>query len=293
MEMHKEMDKVSNEYQKFETQLSNFYNTSEPKVAISRADSLILVFKIEKDPIRSKIKDEAIRALHYLKAEKFYILDDYKNSIDELNQAKYLFIMGDLAAGLAANKIKLKQYEEAQALVDSVKKGYYIYDYCLANYYECIRDKTAALKIYSSIKNNKNIRHYAHYPWSVKRFEELQKENPKLLNEIYFPTRNPNFEIAESDDYNRSKIFEIIGKIQEVRKCKNCNSTWIYESPQTNDKDYYWIKVGENNGYLEETFKTKFDFFVYPKNFEIRYYDEKNKRVMTLDEWRKLNQNGL
>lgn len=286
METHKEMDKVSQEYEKFKLQISDLYTESEknPKLVLFKVDSLILIIKKEKDPIKSQIKDESIEGLHYLKAEIFYKLENYNNSIEELNKSnsKSQFIMSDLAAGLAANNLKLKKYNQTKTLVDSIGKNYYIYDYCLANYYESIGDSNEALKIYTKIKNDKTIKHYAHYPWSVKRFEELQKDKPVLLNEIYFPTRNPNFEIADSDDENRSKIFKMISKIPEAKE----KSVWIFESPQINDKDYYWIKVGESNGFSDNEFKTELNFFIYPKNFEIKFYEEKNNKLMTLKEWR-------
>lgn len=277
IEIHKEMDKISLEFEKFNVQLSDLYNESErnPKLVLSKADSLISSIKKRKDPIKG---------LHYLKAEIFYKLGNYNSSIEELNKSKYSFITGDLAAGLAANNVKLKKYDEAKKLVDSIGKAYYIYDYCLANYYESIGNRDEALKIYTTIKNDKTIKHYAYYSWSVKRFEELRKDNPVLLNEIHFPTRNPKFEIADSDDYNRTKIFKMIFEIPEAKD----KSVWIFESPQENDKDYYWIKVGEGDiGLSEKKFKTDYNFFIYPKNFEIKYYNQKENKLISIEEWRR------
>ena len=55
-----------------------------------------------------------------------------------------------------------------------------------------------------------------------------------------------------------------------------------------NDKDYYWIKVGEGEkGTTEKDFKTEFNFFIYPKNFDIKYYAEKENKLMSIEEWRK------
>lgn len=286
MEIHKEIDEISKEYEKFTLKIADLYTESEknPKLVLSKADSLISIIKEEKDPIKSQIKNESIKGLHYLKGEIFYKLKNYNNSIEELYKfdSNSRFIMSDLAAALAANNLKLKNYNRTKAFIDSIGKNYYIYNYCLANYYESIGDKNEALKIYTKIKNNKTIKHYAYYPWSVKRFEELQKDQPILLNEIYFPTKNPNFEIVDSDDENRRKIFKMISEIPETKE----KSIWIFESPQINDKDYYWIKVGESNGFSDNEFKTELNFFIYPKNFEIKFFEEKNNKLMTLKEWR-------
>lgn len=287
MELHKEMDKIDEEYTKFQKQLLTFYVESEknPDLIISKADSLLLINKNEKDKYKSQIKGSIEDQLHYLKAEIYYKKSEYKKSIKELDfDDDYDFIMGDRACAYAANYLKLKQLDKAKSFVDSIRKGYYIYNYALANYNESIGNKNVAFEIYSKIKNDKSIKHYAYYKLAVNRFEELEKDNPKLLNEIYFPTGNPSFDIADSDNKNRSKIFEMIKQIPETKD----KSVWIFESPQENDKDYYWIKVGEGEiGNTDEDFKTEFNFFIYPKNFDIKYYAEKENKLMSIEEWRK------
>lgn len=287
MKLHKEMDKVDAEYTKFQKQLSTFYIESEkkPDLIISKADSLLLVNKNEKDKYKSQIKGSIENQLHYLKAELYYKKGEYEKSIKELDfDDDYNFVIGDRACAYAANYLKLKQFDKAKAFVDSIRKGYYIYDYALANYNESVGNRNEAFKIYSNIKNDKTIKHYAYYKLALNRYEELKKDNPKLLNEIYFPTRNPNFVIADSDNKNRNKIFEMIKQIPEAKN----KSIWIFESPQINDKDYYWIKVGEGEiGKSDKDFKTEMNFFIYPKNFEIKYYNEKEKKLLSIEDWRK------
>lgn len=75
--------------------------------------------------------------------------------------------------------------------------------------------------------------------------------------------------------------------IFEIPEAKD-KSVWIFESPQENDKDYYWIKVGEGDiGLSEKKFKTDYNFFIYPKNFEIKYYNQKENKLISIEEWRR------
>lgn len=150
MELHKEMDKVSEEYTKFQKQLLSLYIESEknPDLTISKADSLLLENKKEKDKYKSQIKGTIEDQLHYLKAELYYKKSEYKKSIIELDfDDDYDFVSGDRACAYAANYLKLKQLDKAKSFVDSIGKGYYIYDYALANYNESIGNKNEAFKI--------------------------------------------------------------------------------------------------------------------------------------------------
>ena len=285
--IHENMDKVSIELMKFDNLLVKLYAEGEikPNSVILKADSLIKAIEIETDPIKSQVKSNMIRPLHYLKAELFYKLELYTNSIDEIHKSKFKTISGTTAIALASNYVKMNNLDKAKSYIDSVGKSIYIYDYILGNYYECNRNIKGAIKIYRNISEDKSIRHYTHYKWSTSRLKELEKKEPELLNEIYFPTGHPSFQISFSDNENRDKIFEIISSIPEVDNCTECNSTWIYESPQENDKDYYWVKVGD--GHLGEQITT-FNFLVYVETFEIKYFDPKTKKIFELSEWRKL-----
>lgn len=277
MKLHKEMDKVDEEYQKFEKALVNLYSESEknPEKVIAKADSLLQINKSEKGKYKSQIKSSVENSLHSLKAELFYRIGKYSESITELET--YDYISGDRATKLAANYIKLKDKTKAKSFIDKIGKGFYIYDYALGNYYESIGEKMQAYKIYDSIKQDKRIKHYAYYKLAVNRFEELQKDNPKLLNEIYFPTGNPSFDIADSDNKNRTKIFTLMEKLPEN---KNWAGTRIVESPQENDKNYYWVRV------KTEQNKT-FNYYIYQETFEIKFLDTINNKLLTLEEWRK------
>ncbi|MCL9805473.1 hypothetical protein NAT51_08065 [Flavobacterium amniphilum] len=280
MRLHKEMDKVDAEYTKFQKQLVAFYIESEknPDLTLSKVDSLLSVYKNEKDKYKLKIKSTIEDQLHYLKAELYYKKSEYGKSIKELDfDDDFDFVMGDRACAYAANYLKLKQYDKAKSFVDSIRKGYYIYDYALANYNESVGNRNEAFKIYGEIKNDKSIKHYAYYKLAVNRFQELEKDNPKLLNEIYFPTGNPSFEIADSDHETRSKIFNLMEKLPES---KNWAGTSIVESPQENDKNYYWVKVKTQQN------KT-FNYYIYQGTFEIKFLDTINNKLLTLEEWRK------
>jgi hypothetical protein len=280
MKLHKEMDKVDEEYEKFQKLLLNYYNASQtnPNLIISKIDSLLLGNKNEKNKYKSQLKETIEDQLHYFKAEIYYYDNQYEKSIKELDfDDKYNFIMGDRACAYAANYLKLKKFDKAKSFVDSIRKSYYIYDYALANYNESIGNKKEAFKLYSDIKNDKTIKHYAYYKLAVNRFEELEKENSKLLNEIYFPTGNPNFEIAESDNENRIKIFDLMKKLPENQ---NMVESRIVESPQINDKNYYWIRVKTEQ-------KKSYNYYIYRETFEIKFLDTIKNKLITLEDWRK------
>lgn len=277
MELHKEMDKVDEEYRKFEDHLTNLYTESEkkPEKVILKVDSLLLMNKNEKDKYRSQIKSNIATSLHYFKAELFYKIGDYKKSILELKSGDHDY--GDDEVAYAANYIKLKDFKNAKISLDSIPKWERNTDYATANYYECIGNKKEALKIYTAIKNDKSIKHYFYYKLAVDRFIELQKSNPKLLNEIYFPTNNPSFKICDSDNENRSKIFKLM---QELPENKDWAGTAILESPQENDKNYYWVRVNTQQG-------KEFNYYIYQQTFQIKFFNPKSKKLMTLEEWRK------
>jgi len=279
MELHKEMAKVDREYQKFQSLLVQLYIDGEkdPGKVLFQIDNLIALNKKEKDKYKSQIKSNINQGLHSLKAELYYKLGKNNESIKELDYEEYK--SGDIAAAYAANYIKLKDYRKAKSFIDSIGIGYYIYNYALGNYYECVGNKIEALKIYKEIKEDKTIKHYAYCKLAVNRFYELQKNNAKLLDEIYYPTQKPNFKTADSDNENRTKIFNLMQDLPE-------NQVWagtsIIESPQINGKNYYWVRVTNED-------KEEFNYYVYQKTFEIKFFNPKSKKLLSLEEWRKEN----
>ncbi|KFF07892.1 tetratricopeptide repeat protein [Flavobacterium hydatis] len=281
MELHKEMEKVDREYQKFHSLLVQLYTDGEndPRKVLLEIDNLIALNKKEKDKYKSQIKSNINEDLYSLKAELYYKLGKYNESIKELNNNEYK--SGDVAAAYAANYIKLKDHKKAKSFIDSIGIGYYIYDYALANYYECVGNKTEALKIYKKIQEDKTIKHYAYYKLAVNRLDKLQKNNAKLLDEIYYPTQNPNFEIADSDNENRTKIFNLM---QDLPENQEWAGTSIIESPQINDKNYYWVRVTNKD-------KEEFNYYIYQETFEIKFFNPKTKKLLSLEEWRKENKN--
>jgi tRNA A37 threonylcarbamoyladenosine biosynthesis protein TsaE len=58
---------------------------------------------------------------------------------------------------------------------------------------------------------------------------------------------------------------------------------WFAARPDENTP-YYWVKAGEDNGM---SLVTHFDFYVYPKTMEVKFYDVVEDKVLTLAEWRK------
>lgn len=148
-----------------------------------------------------------------------------------------------------------------------------------------IGDKTSALKTYKyNLEDDKSRKHFIYYEWTERRVKELEKNKP-LLNEIFFHTRNPSFEICEIcnvDNEKRTKIMDLLKKIPESQ---DWTSTSIVESPYDTGKSYYWVKVEAGN--------KEFNYYVDQKNFEIKHFNPKTKTLTTLEDWRKKNKNGL
>lgn len=288
-ELHKEMDKVSAEYKKFEQQLSDLYlqSETEPKRTLIKIDSLIDVAKNEKDPIKSQNSSHIISSLLYFKAEIYYNTGNYQKSISNIYKSNYMYKSihtGD-ATAIAANYIKLGEIELAKSFIDSIGKGYYIYDYALGNYYESVGNKLEALSIYNEIKKDKRRhQHYFYYKPVIDRINDIIQNN-HLIKNIHFPTGHPYFDITlddKEDDENRTKILNEINEFPEAQGYM----VYIYQGPLIDETDYYWIKVGKGNNFEDENFAT-YNFYVYTKPYEIKFFDPKTKNILTLAEWRK------
>ncbi len=267
------------EIRKFDDYLVTLYKESErnPERVIKKADSLLITNKTETGKYRSPIISNVESQLHYLKAELFYKIGKYKESIGELDFEDYK--KGDAAIAYAANYVKLKDFTKAKSFIDSIGNWNGNY-YALGNYYESIGDKASALETYKyNLEDDESRKHFIYYQLTERRVNELQKGKP-LLNEVYFPTGNPGFEICEIcnvDNEIREKIFDLMTKIPENQK--DWSSTGIVESPFDTGKNYYWVKVKAGN--------KEINYYVYQKTYQIKYFNPKTKTLMTLEEWRK------
>ena len=68
--------------------------------------------------------------------------------------------------------------------------------------------------------------------------------------------------------------------MEKLPENKEWAGTEIIESPQENDKNYYWVRV-------ETKENKKLNYYIYQKTFEIKFFDPKTNKLMTLVEWRK------
>jgi hypothetical protein len=179
MEM-KKWDSLYEDFQKFEVQLYSDYQ-EKPKDAISKIDSLLIKYKTDKNITAD---------LHYFKAEVLYYSGDYKNSLQELKFEN----SGESEIAMACNYVKLKEFNKAKQILDSVSRNEINFDdFIYANYYEINMEKDKALKLYEGIKNDNSLKRFFFYQLALDRITELKKDKPLLLNSIYFPTGNPNF----------------------------------------------------------------------------------------------------
>jgi len=156
--------------------------------------------------------------------------------------------------------------------------GYYITDYVKANYLEVIGEKEKALEAYLEIKSNKSMDHYHHYRFALKRIDELSKSEPILLDELFYPSLRSDKEICITDNKTRTKIFDIISALPEIKSLDKPYAMYIYQEPEETKSSNYWIKVN-----------SQYDFFVDTSSFVVTYFDKNNDEQISLTKWRKKN----
>ena len=118
--------------------------------------------------------------------------------------------------------------------------------------------------------------------------DTIKKENPH----IGFVDK-PIDSLAKTNDAEE-KIIDTIFKLKGVKerakyiehqtKGKRHLKIWVEATPKKPKENYYWIKVGEDNG---TNSVAHFNFFVYPDSMRIMYYDTPSDTEMTLDKWGK------
>lgn len=290
---HVKLEKATDELNKFDKIIIGYYNKIETDATdvITQTDNLIR--KVTSEPDSNNVRSNKLSSLFELRAETFYKKGDYQSSIKEIYkeaQNTQETFGGKFSLGtqdcihLACNYVKLNDFSKAKTFLDSAGRGWYIADYVNANYYEVVDNKTKALQAYIEIKNDKSIDHYYYYQDALKRIEELNKPAPKLLNELFYPSARSDNPICKDDNERRTKIFDLINDLPEVKACKTCDVVSIYKEPDETNSSNYWVKVGHDNA---SALVSKFDFFVDTLTYEIKYFDTKADRLLTLPEWRK------
>lgn len=289
-----EMQKASDELDKFDKIITDYYNLIEtkPYTVINETNLLIEKVKSEADP--NNVKWNKLGSLYDLRAETFYKIGEFEKSIYEIfEEAKNdkvtlggeLYIGDNSAIQLACSYIKLKDFSNAEKYLKKASRGWYLTDFIWANYYEVIGNKGQAIKAYREILKQDEHDHYTFYKDAQKRMSELSKPNAILLTEIYYPSDRQDIEICKTDNDKRTKIFDLINNLPEVKNCKECDMVSIYQEPKHTKSSKYWIKVGHNTG---TNLDSQFNFFVDTLTLDITYLDTKTDKQLTLTEWRKL-----
>ena len=108
------------------------------------------------------------------------------------------------------------------------------------------------------------------------------------------PDISQNKDIVNADSLAEERIYDTIYSLPEIKieansieeksKGERHLSVLIYATPLETSGEYYWVKAGENNG---TNFVSYFNFFVYPENFEIKFFDTLNDTIIDLETWRK------
>lgn len=201
--VHIELERVSEILDKYETNIKALYKESEknPYLVLDKTQKLIEEAIKEKDP--DNIRWNKLGYLYDLRAEVLYKTGKYQESINELKKG----ILNDTTllerpeevgnALMASNLVKLNKHKEAKIYIERYGRGYYITDYLLGNYYETLNDIKTAKYYYTEVVKEKRLSHYFHYDYAKERLEELNKQNPKLLDELFYPTNLPDAKITK------------------------------------------------------------------------------------------------
>lgn len=199
--LNKEQQRAFDKISEFENHISELHTKSEsqPDKVLKETQSLINQTLNSSDSLN--IARNKLDYLFSLRAEIFYKTEQYQNSIDEIIANSEIHLKSSLISShdnlvLACNYVKLKKYKIAFEQIEKAGKGYYITDYILGNFYENTEEIGKAKEIYLKIIREERS-HYKFYELAQNRLTELEKESPKLLTELYFPTYNPKFKITK------------------------------------------------------------------------------------------------
>ncbi len=130
---------------------------------------------------------------------------------------------------------------------------------------------------------------------SPKEKKEKKVDTTGLWSDIEKdPVNTDNSDKPLINDKNEQKICYLIFDLPEVKerakyiekqtKGARRMIVWIYASPKELNEQCYWVKAGVDNG---TNYVAHFNFYVYPKTNEIKFYDVVNDTVISLSAWRK------
>ncbi len=101
-----------------------------------------------------------------------------------------------------------------------------------------------------------------------------------------------NVQNEKSDSLVEKKIIKKVFSIWEVRQKnkyvdslthhKSGISIIINKKPDEKNK-YYWVQAGYNSNFRFEPY---YNFYVYPPNLIVKFYDPMTDEILTLKEWR-------
>ena len=280
--LEEEFKKVSIELEKFDSIIIGLYNQIETSPDYVILETQRILNDVNNSPDTLLIKSNKLYRLNDLRVETYYRMGEYKKSIEEIkNFSKYEndnFLGESHYIQLACNYVKLKDLKKAEEYLSQAGKGWYITEYINANFYEVLGEKELAIKKYEEIESDILMDHYYHYKHAQKRLIELNKPNPKLLTELFFPTDRPDAEITISDKGIRKKMFDTIYKLPE---CKNCSSVSVFKQPNQLKSSKYWFKAFHKGSKV-----AKYDFLIDTLTFEIMVYDTISKTKTPISVWR-------
>lgn len=197
-DFQKEMEITMREEGRIMKKLKEMYDQSNdsPVKMVKKANRLIKEVENDKNSYLRPVKSHIISQIKYFKAETLYKSGKYLKSINLLSEEKGK--SGKVASAIAANYIKLGEFDLAKSYIDSIGNES-IHYYILGNYYESIGNKEEALKVYEYIIHNELHKPYDYYNLCIKRVEDITNTG-SLKKETYFPSGKPIFNEPNRND---------------------------------------------------------------------------------------------
>lgn len=124
------------------------------------------------------------------------------------------------------------------------------------------------------------------YNKEMKYSQETKKVDTNIV------VANDNTSVIVQDSLVENEVYKKIMELTEMKSYfKKVDSlfkggnhaTIIISSKPSKDEPFYWVQVGVNDG---DRVVPEYNFYVYTKNMEVKFYDSIDDKILTLSEWR-------
>ena len=131
-------------------------------------------------------------------------------------------------------------------------------------------------------------------PTDYQKEATYSQETERLgTNKVVEDIKNTN--ILVQDSVVENKVYKKIMELTEMKNYfkrvdslfkGNKKATVLISSTPSKEEPFYWVQVGINDG---DRIVPEYNFYVYPNNMEVKFYDAINDEILTLNQWRNKN----